>query len=181
MPTLARTVTAVVVCILGFLTALSYADQSAFAQTAQHRETDLDFTSRLRSQSVNLQKQVSGLDVRLKKLEQAAASREHILLGRQVPTPASTNPGLSTTTAKSDERRVPERLRHKDRAVDQPDFGTIRNELQTLNRQVQAEQSRLDANQTQQSRSIEENLQRLQQQARALDTKLRNVERAARQ
>jgi len=181
MPTLTRTVTAVVVCILGFLTALSYTNQSAFAQTSQHRETDLDFTSRLRSQSANLQKQVNGLDIRLKKLEQAAASREHILLGRQIPTPASTNPGSRTTTAALDERRVPETLRHRDRAVDQSDLGIIRSELQSLNRQIQEEQSRLSANRAQQSRSIEANLQRLQQQVRALDAKLGNVERAARQ
>ena len=181
MPTLTRSAITVVVFTCSVLTILSFTGQRVLAQTVQHRQTDLDFTSSLQSQSASLQKQVRGLDVRLKNLEQTAAATEHILLGRQIQPPASTSDGVSNVTTASAERRVPETLRHKDRAVDQADLGAIRNELRTLTRQIQVEQDRLGTIQAQQTRSIEANLQQLQQQVRALDVKLGNAERAIKQ
>ena len=79
MPTLTRTATTVVVCTFSALAALLFTDQAGHAQTSQHRETDLDFISRLNSQADSLRKQVSGLDVRVRKLEETAAAVRSIL------------------------------------------------------------------------------------------------------
>ena len=179
MKNLYPSVATVLACTLSVLTALSYTDQAGHAQTSQYRESDLDFTSRLSAQADSLQTQVSDLDVRLSKLEEAAA-KEPVLAATQAQSSTGTREDSSiaadTTTT---EQRVPERLRHKDRAAGHPDLHEIRTQLQTLDRQIQAEQDRLNAIRGEQSGSTEADLQKLQQQVQALDAELRYVERTA--
>ena len=105
----------VVPLLLSILLFIIVFSQLALSQTVQHRQTDLQFVSRMNQQATEM-------SVRIEELE--------LSLGQ-------------TSTATNAEQRAPERLRHKDRAASDTDTQRLRSELKNLKAQVLQEQDRL--------------------------------------
>lgn len=123
----------------------SIISQPALAQkTVQHRQSDLDFVSRMNQQAALMSTQVRELESRLGKGERSVDV----------------------------ERRTPERLRHKDRAISKTDEQRFGNELKQLRCQIQQEQNRLKSASFDDQKSVREQEQRMQK----LDAKIRQLQ-----
>jgi len=79
--------------------------QLALSQTVQHRQTDLQFVSRMNQQATEMSVRIDELELSLGQTSTAAA----------------------TATATGAEQRAPERLRHKNRAASDTDTQRLRN------------------------------------------------------
>ena len=108
--------------------------QLALSQTVQHRQTDLQFVSRMNQQATEM-------SVRIDELE--------LSLGQ-------------TSTATNAEQRAPERLRHKNRAASDTDTQRLRNELKNLKAQVRREQDRLRSGNFDDQKNAKEQQARMQ-------------------
>ena len=117
--------------ILLFITAFS---QLALSQTVQHRQTDLQFVSRMSQQATEM-------SVRIDELE--------LGLGQ-------------TGTATAAGQGTPERLRHKNRAASDADVQRLRNELKNLKAQVRQEQNRLHSGNFDDQKNVKEQQARMQ-------------------
>jgi peptidoglycan hydrolase CwlO-like protein len=105
------------------------------AQAQQHNASDLEF-ARERGQISAAEKRIESLNRRVAALQEstsANATREHVLLGRDVGIPPSsqdTTPEVTTEKRQRDsDRRVPQTIKHRDRAVTTDDIATLRRRL----------------------------------------------------
>jgi len=108
--------------------------QLALSQSVQHRQTDLQFVSRMNQQATEM-------SVRIEELE--------LSLGQ-------------TSTATNAEQRAPERLRHKNRATSDADTQRLRSELKNLKAQVRQEQDRLRSGNFDDQKNAKEQQARMQ-------------------
>ena len=124
----------VVSTLLAAMMFLIIFSQLALSQTVQHRQTDLQFVSRMNQQATEM-------SVRIDELE--------LSLGQ-------------TSTATNAEQRAPERLRHKNRAASDTDTQRLRNELKNLKAQVRREQDRLRSGNFDDQKNAKEQQARMQ-------------------
>ena len=124
----------VVSTLLAAMMFLIFFSQLALSQTVQHRQTDLQFVSRMNQQATEM-------SVRIDELE--------LSLGQ-------------TSTATNAEERAPERLRHKNRAASDTDTQRLRNELKNLKAQVRREQDRLRSGNFDDQKNAKEQQARMQ-------------------
>lgn len=108
--------------------------QLALSQTVQHRQTDLQFVSRMNQQATEMSDRIDELE---------------LSLGQ-------------TSTATGAEQRAPERLRHKNRAASDTDTQRLRNELKNLKAQVRQEQDRLRSGNFDNQKNAKEQQTRMQ-------------------
>jgi len=123
------------------------AASSAAPSQSQHRQTDQDFLSeRARrngspagqiAELESIQARLQSLRARLQSLESepaSASAQEHILLGRQV----------GTAGEPDSEKRIPDTLTHRDRAVtDADEYGRVKVRISALEESVNSELARL--------------------------------------
>jgi chromosome segregation ATPase len=122
--------------------------QLALSQTVQHRQTDLQFVSRMNQQATEMSVRIDELELSLGQTSTAAAA------------------------ATGAEQRAPERLRHKNRAASDTDTQRLRNELKNLKAQVRQEQDRLRSGDFDDQKNVKEQQARMQK----LDARLRQVQ-----
>ncbi len=137
----------VILAMLAALLLNMSGSELAFSQSAQHRETDLDFTTRATQQATNMSARVAELE---KRLSQSSSSTGQAASGS------------------------PERLRHKDRAATSTDADRerLQNELGSLKSEIRKEQQRMRSQDLDDDKVAREQQQRMQK----LDARLRRVE-----
>jgi chromosome segregation ATPase len=120
--------------LLAVLIFISVFSQLALSQTAQHRQTDLQFVSRMNQQATEMSVRIDELELRLGQ----------------------------TGTATASGQGAPERLRHKNRAASDADVQRLRNELKNLKAQVRQEQDRLHSGNFDDQKDAKEQQARMQ-------------------
>lgn len=125
------------VIVVMFVLHLTYAEgAAAFAQ--QRNQSDLDF-SRERARVAATDRHIKDLRQRLDMLaakSDPASSREHVLLGRDLPTPQdSGTPSKSRTgtenAEREGERQIPSTLRHRNRTATAADLDALMRRLES--------------------------------------------------
>jgi hypothetical protein len=120
--------------LLAVLVFIPVFSQLALSQTVQHRQTDLQFVSRMNQQATGMSDRIDELELHL----------------------------AQTGTANNAEQRAPERLRHKNRAASDADVQRLRNELKNLKAQVRQEQDRLRSGDFDDQKNVKEQQARMQ-------------------
>jgi len=108
--------------------------QSAYSQSTQHRQTDLQFATRMNQEAAQMLTRANKLEKRLGRAKAAAGDAE---------------------------TRAPERLRHKDRAVSEADLTRLRNELKGVKSQIRKEQKRLKSKNFDKKKNVQEQQKRM--------------------
>ena len=153
--------------------------QPAFSQSTQHRQTDLQFVTRMNQEAAQMLIRASDLEKRLRQVEATTGpmpqTKEHILLGRQVSSNADKDQITSRqgSSAGEAETRASERLRHKNRAVSDSDMKRLRRELRSLKSQIRQEQKRLKSKNFDQQKSVKDQQKRMKK----LDARLRRIQK----
>jgi len=108
--------------------------QSAYSQSTQHRQTDLQFVTRMTQEAAQMLTRANKLEKRL---------------------------GRANVAAGDADTRAPERLRHKDRAVSEADLTRLRKELKGVKSEIRKEQKRLKSKNFDKKKNVQEQEKRM--------------------
>ena len=108
--------------------------QPAFSQSTQHRQTDLQFVTRMNQEAAQMLTRANKLEERLRGVKGSAGDAE---------------------------TRAPERLRHKNRAVSEADLNRLRNELKGVKSEIRKEQERLKSKNFDKKENVKEQEKRM--------------------